>query len=342
MEQNRRNSSIELLRILLVIGVFLHHLQTSSNGLMSYVIEGSFNHYFFLIIESVDICSVNTFILISAYYLSQNNKRNYSKIVFLITEIIIINVLYYLCFAINNNVFIFSDFILYLIPRNYYVILYSVLYIISPYINVLLDSLDKRKTKKMLIIFIVIFSFISYFVDIVEFVFNIPLDGLSPIGLYGSQEGYTIVNFVLLYFIGAYIRRKDTILSIKKSTLYYGLCVLGLFVFSLLSIKIVKIPVWNYNNPLIIMSSVYLLYIFLNIKLDSKFINHISRAVYSFFLIHVLVFPYIQIESLANSPIIIVLIKEILILLVLYFVSFIFDLIYRSLFNHVIKINNRK
>lgn len=34
------------------------------------------------------------------------------------------------------------------------------------------------------------------------------LNGMSTIGLYGSQRGYCLANFMLLYIIGGYLRRK--------------------------------------------------------------------------------------------------------------------------------------
>ena len=61
MEKKTRNSNIELLRILTMLGVVLLHY----NGMEAFaaVAEGSVNQYILLLLESVCIGAVNLFIL---------------------------------------------------------------------------------------------------------------------------------------------------------------------------------------------------------------------------------------------------------------------------------------
>lgn len=299
------------------------------------VLPGSFNQYFYLFVECISISSVNAFIIISSIYLSKTQDRKISKIVYILLETILVDLIYYICFIIKNKSFSIQDFVITILPCNYYVILYLVLYILSPYMNILFDSLDKNRRKNFLILIIIIFSICSYTIDFVERVFNISLAGLNPVGLYGSQEGYNIVNFILLYFIGTYLSSMDILPSIKRSLMLLPICIGLLFILAFLSTRNINIPVWNYNNPLIIISSVLLVSIFLNIKIKNIYINYISKPVFTFFLTHCYFFPYIQRDIIANNPIYVVIFVEILLYIIIYFISFVFDVIYRRLFSIV-------
>lgn len=53
-----------------------------------------------------------------------------------------------------------------LVPSNWFVILYSTLYIISPYINILLEQLSGKQKKKMVIVLFAIFSVWPTIVDL--------------------------------------------------------------------------------------------------------------------------------------------------------------------------------
>ena len=57
----------------------------------------------------------------------------------------------------------------------------------------------------MLVLILVLFTVWPTFFDLIQGVLGKELLGISTIGMYGSQYGYTIVNFVLMYIIGASI-----------------------------------------------------------------------------------------------------------------------------------------
>ena len=62
-----------------------------------------------------------------------------------------------------------------------------------------------------------IFSVWTIVIDVAENITGNTYLGLSTIGMYGRQYGYTIINFVLVYFVGAYLRVNKITLSKKKS-----------------------------------------------------------------------------------------------------------------------------
>ena len=87
-----------------------------------------------------------------------------------------------------------------------FVILYIVVYFISPYINILMQKISIKTNLRLIICIIGAFILWPTIVDVMEHIDNGQFWGLSSIGMYGSQKGYTIVNFVMMYMIGALIR----------------------------------------------------------------------------------------------------------------------------------------
>ena len=69
MDKRRdRESNIELLRILAMFGVIILHYNNPSIGGLSFVKYGSLNYWFLNIAESIFVCAVNLFMIISAYF----------------------------------------------------------------------------------------------------------------------------------------------------------------------------------------------------------------------------------------------------------------------------------
>ena len=95
-----------------------------------------------------------------------------------------------------------------LIPANWFVILYITLYLISPFLNMVICKMESpEKFEKFVRLLVLLFSVYPTLVDILCVVTHKEFLGLSSIGMYGSQWGYTIVNFSVMYVIGAYLRK---------------------------------------------------------------------------------------------------------------------------------------
>ncbi len=92
----KRNSSIELLRIITMLGVvILHYNYPDSGGGLKFVEQSSINQYYLYFTENMFVCAVNLFIMISAYFLSFTEKRKFTKVTGLIFQVIIFNILFY-------------------------------------------------------------------------------------------------------------------------------------------------------------------------------------------------------------------------------------------------------
>ena len=107
-----RNSNIELLRILSIIGVIiLHYNYELYGGAFSYVTPHSINEFILYLLEYSNIVAVDIFVLISGYFLSQNNSRSIIKPLKLIVQVIFIAAVFYLFDRIVFNTTSVVDFI---------------------------------------------------------------------------------------------------------------------------------------------------------------------------------------------------------------------------------------
>ena len=131
----------------------------------------------------------------------KSNKRVVGKPLSLLTQVVYRNLLIYvLVLLLGLRAFEIKYLAFRLIPASYYPILFVVLYIISPYINALLTSLSKKALRNFIIITFLLFSVWPTIVDLTQEVFDYQWFGLSPIGAWGNQQGFNIVNFILLYY----------------------------------------------------------------------------------------------------------------------------------------------
>lgn len=90
-----RYSGIELLRILTICGVILLHY--NDERAFKWVDQGTVNQYILFGVESMCICAVDLFMIISGYFLCQTQKRAAIKPLELLFEITLINLGFELC-----------------------------------------------------------------------------------------------------------------------------------------------------------------------------------------------------------------------------------------------------
>lgn len=295
-ERKVRESNIELLRILTICGVVILHY--NGTQAFSFVNENSLNYYFLLILEGLCICAVNLFVLISGYFLSTNGKRRIIKAVELIVQVMVINLGVYLFSSVVSGGGITVSGTLYsLIPNNYFVAFYVTLYLISPYINILLSHLSDKQFGIFVGLSLLLFSFWPTFIDSVCLKSGVAYPGIYTTNTAGSQYGYSIINFALMYLIGAYLKRKNFDFSLSKLITVLVALVAVLTVWQLLQPQIAR----AYCNPLVICCAVVIFLIFKGIKVKSKIINTLAKGAFTCFLLHGMFLPHIRIASVVNK-----------------------------------------
>lgn len=276
--KKERNSSVELLRILSILFIICSHLCVHS-GIDTKSMDFSFNK---LILQFgvLGNLGVDIFVMISGYFLSQSTFK-LSRIVRIWLQVLFYSVFIYFALVFLNLIpFSIKNAIKACLPilfRQYwFATAYIVFCILSPFLNFLLDRFSKAQFLLFMGTLFIMWSVIPTF-------FASPLE---------SNE---LCQFLLLYTIGAYVRkypnnptRKFTNAIIGLSSLFM---IMSTVAFNLLAIYH---PAFNHgtyfyarNSVLVIALSYGLLLTFVNIKIgSSRFINAVSSTTFGIYLIH--------------------------------------------------------
>lgn len=323
-----RKSGIELLRIFAAVSVIVLHYNTQ--GAFASVQSGSLNKLILYIAESVCICAVDIFILVSGYFLAKTNKRSVGKIIELVLQVIIFRLLYYFAAVVfGREEFSIKVVLIKLVPNNYYIILYAALYFISPYINILFEKLSSQGRRKYIITMLVLFSLWPVCRDLSGELLSKEWFGLSTISAWGNSRGFNITNFALIYSLGAYLRYEGIPKWLNKAqnTVF---CVVGcVFIILLWSIANDFTHInglrsaWVYHNPFVILLTVSLFALFKKIKLESRIVNDLAKASFVCFLVHGYFLPFIKIKFFVNQPFYIMILHIVICVIGIYAISWI-------------------
>ena len=277
-----RNTNIELLRILLMLMVIgVHYNLKGMGNAFLYTQQAGINISLANILESICIVCVDTFIIITGYFQIEKKKVDKSKILKYLIIIIFFNIIQYLiCILIFKTPFNIKSLFSSAISGKWFITIYLVLYILSPYINRLVNSLRLKDFKKLVLILIFIFIIFQTFLTYINIF--IPIGGWSGIIDIGIDKGYTITNFIVLYLIGGYIRKVNYNPRIRKSLLIYVISTVLIFVSWYIlyhsEYRDYSSIQYYYNNILVVVSSIFLFIIFNKFKLkNSRIINFISK-----------------------------------------------------------------
>ncbi len=345
--KSNRRSGIELLRIFAAVGVIILHY--NSGKAFDYVESGSLNKLILFLAESICICAVDIFVLISGYFLAKTNKRSIGKILELVLQVIVFRFLYYFAAVVlGREDFAIKSVLIKLIPNSYYVILYMALYFTSPYINILFEKLSSTGRKKFIVTILVLFSIWPTFHDLSGELLSKEWFGLSTISAWGNSQGFNIINFSLIYSLGAYLRFEGIPKWLGKTN-NVALCSLGcVFVILLWSIANEFMymnglrSAWVYHNPLVILLTVCLFACFEKIKFESNIINELAKASFVCFLIHGYFLPFIKIKFFVNQPFYVMVLHMVICAILIYIMSYIaykaYTLVLGRLFKRVDKV----
>lgn len=289
--KKERSSGIELLKIFCMLGVIILHYNNGSIGkAFTYATLFSCRSYALYFLQSMAISAVNVFILISGYFMCGASKVDVKKPIRLLIQVIVFRELIYITQnLIEGNPLRWRVFWQLLLPKSWFAVLYAAVYVLAPFINRMLNSLSDKSMKAFMWAAFIICSVWPYAVDLLEAFSGFNFDGLSSVGMYGSQFGYTIVHFVFMYCVGAWVRRFD-----GKSKLWADLlgllgCWIFLFCFSyyLVSHKIDTRYAFSYGSPVVIVCAIFLFRLFKRLPLKSNpVINSMATATFSVYLLN--------------------------------------------------------
>ena len=298
---NIRQSNFELMRIISMFLIVMWHYISHTNLL--YRTSGLLNLAINFIYITTSI-HVNSFILVSGYF-QYNKNFKFNKILSLINATWFYKSIYAL-FFLFTGIITFSkfDLFLFLQPLNFsysygefywFINMYIFLYLLTPYINRLIENLTQAKHRRLIITLFIMSSLLPH----------LALQNTL------TNTGYTICHFVTLYIIGAYFGKyklKDNYHFKNYSHNKYQLIIIFLLLISIISSFLVK-PISeyfnkynstllnylsnvlgnntiNFSSPLIVIESILYLLFFETLNFKNKFINKLSSLTFGIYLVH--------------------------------------------------------
>lgn len=289
--KKERSSGIDLLKIFCMFGVIILHYNNRTIGkAFTYTPLYSMRSYALYFLQTMSISAVNVFVLISGYFMCKTSKVDVKKPIRLLIQVIVFRELIYIIKTLNGGDTLRWQIIWQLLfPKSWFAVLYAALYVLAPYINKMLSSLSDKNFKTFMWVAFIICSLWPYGVDLLEAFSGYNFDGLSSVGMYGSQFGYCIVHFVFMYCVGAWLRRFEGENKLWKDCLGLLTHWLFLFVFSyyLVTHKMDMRYAFSYSSPMVIACAVFLFRIFKQIPLKSNpVISSMATATFSVYLLN--------------------------------------------------------
>lgn len=205
VEKNKRNSNLEILRIIAMLFIICHHFAV--HGMVGFdLVASNPNTYVIYLLGILGKIGVVVFILISSYFMI-NSKFTLRKLLVLGGEIYFYSFLFLvlvIIFPFLSEPLSLADWGVHLLPISHsaywFVTGYIVLMLISPFLNKFIKSLSRESFVRLLLLLFVIWSIFPTFTPTF-------MDGPVATNFIGSSFQYVpIIWFVVIYFVGSFIR----------------------------------------------------------------------------------------------------------------------------------------
>ena len=224
---------------------------------------------------------VNLFVLISGYFLI-NSKFKFKKLLKLTTEVFFYSVtLYIVCIFLKITTFSIEEFKKVIFPISYnmywFATTYIGLYLLSPFINKLLNNISRTEHKNLIYLLIILLSIIPTLLIDSTFINS------------------DLMWFVLLYIISAYIQKYQISYNNNKKLLISIICLFSImFAISVALAVPLKLEVKYFthlnkmNSTIMLAVSILTFMLFKNLKVpDNKIIPFVSKSTFGIYLIHI-------------------------------------------------------
>jgi len=283
VSRSERHSNIELLRLLCMFFILVHHFITHALFGSPVVIYGagdlSFTSSTAIVVNGLCYVGVNCFLLITGYFGLRFKWKRLLNIYFILVFYSLVYVL--IEYGLTGEFFgpkyylqqIFS--LKYIFSRWWFMECYVLFFLIAPLIKT--EGWSRLQYQKILVLLTIVNIALAYW-------------------LKRYSNGFTVAQFLYLYVVGGYIRR-----FVDVSAGSASLCVLrrwgafGLYLgtgllfgfFSLLRHYMI-IPHWNaesYNNPLLVLSALGLFLFMLTFNFQSRIVNWLASSSLAIYLV---------------------------------------------------------
>lgn len=270
MKNYQRNTGIDMLRICSMCMIIILHIINKGVDYSLLNTAAVYNTYF---IRAIVICSVNVYVLISAYFLQNNNTIKVQKILKTLIEVWVINIFVAGGLILSGTVEISSraDILFLIFPffsrRNWFVNVYLLLYFFHPFLNKVIENISEKQLRLLSTALVLVFS-----------VFPSIMPNRN--WTYDTIGGYSICWFCCLYFVMASMKTYQKSKLVKNRValvISYILCaaivaaskILVIRISEVLSVPGIKVysDIWYaYDAFPVLFMSVVLFYLFYGIN----------------------------------------------------------------------------
>ena len=277
--KKERHSGMELLRILAMALVVLTHTDfwalgsPDSKMCATDMVRAAYQYY----VEFISIICVNCFIFISGWFSIRPTVKGFANLVF---QIIFYNLLIYLiAVVVGYTPLGIGSFVSHLnVFVHWFLVAYIALYLLSPILNLFIEHAGKRQAMVTVGLFVALDILLGWMHDYLHF-----------------RGGYTLPHFMVIYLIARYIKvyggriftmdkKWDAAIYLLITFLAPTLLVLSYYVAP--GIWRCSCLLFMYNNPLVIIMSVYFCLFFTKLNFKSRVVNFIAASSFAVFLIH--------------------------------------------------------
>ena len=269
--KKERNYGIDLLRIFSMINIINLHINLFSRQL--YLGYSSLKYKSIWRLEVFSYPAVNCFGLISG--IVGYRKYKFSNLIYLWLTVFFysISISSYLFFVKSQIKFksLFLSLFPILIKRHWYVNAYFCMYLLLPFINFGINSVNSSFHKNSVIFFILFYSIYYVISKIVDLNNNFNF----------LNGGYSSMWLIILYIIGAYFGKYIIINGQYKNFFFYLIIFLFSSFFSselhfkLLKSKSKKNILISYLSPTIVIQAISLVMIYSQLNIKNKFLMKI-------------------------------------------------------------------
>ena len=273
-----RNSNIELLRLILMFMIIIHHSIVHGLGFSGlgsvepmYKLLNNTELLITTIINCLCICAVNCFILISGYFGIRTNLRKFLTLTF---TIIFYTLIFDSCFLMTEGKYrsALASLLIFSHSNYWFVKCYLYLMAFAPVLNMMFEKLSKQYIYFIITVMLFISCYLGFF-------WNNEL----------NKTGYSFFQFIMIYCIGRSLKFYNLRITRFKTILLYTLpgILTGFAMYYFWSVgnKEAAIKMTYYNNPLIIISAIGLFLLFSTIRINSKLINRMALSTFAIYLV---------------------------------------------------------
>lgn len=296
-----RNSSIELLKILSMLGIVVFHVNMSLG--VSQIIPPYHSTHEALQPVNLTLQAISHFGVIanvifwvcSCWFLVSDDRMSVRKVFYTLADVWVISMLVFMIsgcfigFSSLKNVLICSVLPT-LLSNNWYITCYLIMYAMHPLLNKIINGFDKRGYFRFVIVFFLLYSVTTL---------------LYPSLLFTSE----LIVFVMIYFVVGYLKRyeKKFCCSRRINMTILAVSVAALCAYTLLfdylavnyGITDGRSQFWRkMGNPFVIMMAVSLFNLFRSVEFRNSIINYISSLTLFIYIIH----ENIVVRSLYRVP----------------------------------------